>query len=325
MPGSGGSLLIRMHREGINLDVCISLEQGGTMTENEILQRRDKPATARPDTVLTLGMWGLPESGKTTFLAMLTRAISQEEWSIYARDQPSRQMLAKANKRLFLEEVYPLRSSETRRCWFTVSMPVAFPGRGEVSFHLGFLDTKGIDFDLIEQVESEVFQHLSKCKGILFLIDSDTDHGLWPDPKERHTNLYLRLGNALSELRILGRAPRVRPLIAFCLTKVDLRSSNLADRCWADPQSFGEELIGQAATEVIWKFCEPKRVEWFSCSATGFCNIDGEKVSQRYKAEDGEWRVRDASQLAPVRLTEPIEWLLKEIRREQKKGLRRRP
>lgn len=216
----------------------------------------DMPEPAHPD-VVKIGLWGPPQSGKTTYLAALPIAVGDENarngsWLIFPRSRPSRELLEEFERVLVEERRFP----QTTPAYTTRELEWLFVGelarsrydqrrllrsrrKARVSrFLLDLIDVHGgayrgdvrkptssgkesLDEGIvdIEAAASAALDHLATAQGIIFLFDPIGERD------NRNSAAYVRwtanelLERAAKNGRLPGR--HLEQQVSVCITKFD--------------------------------------------------------------------------------------------------------
>lgn len=204
------------------------------------------PPTAR--TLKRIGVWGAPESGKTTFLAALNVAVarSSTDLLIYGTDDEATEFLAENTAMLTSQRRFPAATETNRPLSWTMHIPSQRPvakrfGRQAIEpvnlqFNIDLLDAPGRhmasvrlaggrageelfgDDDPASEPE-EVIEHLAGCDGIVFLFDPIREQ-TEGDAYEYFQGTLLRMAQRRFGQ---GGAPTAKlpQHLAVCVTKLD--------------------------------------------------------------------------------------------------------
>jgi hypothetical protein len=152
-------------------------------------------------------------------------------------------------------------------------------------------------------------ERISKCDGILFLIDPEE---AWRD-HENKVHFGSVLMNAFGELA-RWRAGKREVFVAFCVTKMDLYPL-----AWDNVKAFAEEAIFKNQRPILTqldRFCNPANkvfCRWFPCSSIGFVQDRIAEGMSRHYRDEGGGKIKDSENLRPMGVGEPVAWLLREI------------
>lgn len=182
-----------------------------------------------------IGLWGGPNSGKTTFMGALKTAIEQrqrtsgEAWNITATDPPSLEFLLGVSKALLFEQRFPATTESRVKYEFVVRGDVPPPGRRwrkrpsqreQIAFKLHVHDRPGGDFgDDYLRVNPEPIQELADCEGLLYLFDPLAVE----ETKDSLLFFQGTLARLAAEIDRRGRfvGAKLPHYIAVCITKFD--------------------------------------------------------------------------------------------------------
>ncbi|GAA1592465.1 hypothetical protein GCM10009678_88350 [Actinomadura kijaniata] len=219
----------------------------------------DNPNIAQPQRQMRrIGLWGAPESGKTTFLAALQVAVlrSPEDWMLYGVNEESNDFLDTQTALLTQRRRFPSATADSEALSWTLRGTVALPAVGRfrrrpreapLEFNIDLLDSPGVVFasrlapvadgdnlgfdggnlgfedESAEAApttdEDRVIEHLAGCDGIIYLFD--------PTRERRQGDAYSYFQRTLLKLSRQvfrdrgspdGRLPQH---LAVCVTKFD--------------------------------------------------------------------------------------------------------
>jgi hypothetical protein len=132
-----------------------------------------------PQNAVQIGMWGQPESGKTTYLGALRIAAAQRNgrlgrWTVSGLDDPSSEFLVAQARQMTRLRQFPdaTQAVETLRWSFHGQMPGRFV-RKPVEFVLSVQDVSGEVFRQGAVLE-RVVGHLARSRGLIYLFDPIT-------------------------------------------------------------------------------------------------------------------------------------------------------
>lgn len=210
------------------------------------------PAPPTTRSLKRIGLWGAPESGKTTFLAALNVAVtrSSTDLLIYGTDDEATEFLAENTSMLTSQRRFPAATQNTRPLSWTMHVPAqrAVPRRFgrqatepvNLQFNIDLLDAPGgyfasmpgagrmADPDLFgddypqPSEPEEVIDHLAGCDGIVFLFDPIREQAEG-DAYEYFQGTLLRIAQRRFGQ---GRAATAKlpHHLAVCVTKLDAPS-----------------------------------------------------------------------------------------------------
>lgn len=210
-------------------------------------------ATARR--LRRIGLWGAPESGKTTFLAALNVAVTRAEGDllIYGADDESTEFLAQNTAMLTSGRRFPEGTIALQQLSWIMNMQTQVVEQGRfgrrtrrtvpLQFNIDLLDAPGRNFASVPEAapgasehlfgaddadgdeavapppEEELIEHLAGCDGIVFLFDPIREQAKG-DAYEYFQGTLLRIAQrrfAPSRAN-LSRLPQY---VAVCITKFD--------------------------------------------------------------------------------------------------------
>ena len=254
--------------------------------------------------VVNLAIWGPPQSGKTTLLAMINTLCKSHDWTFLPAKKETSDYIESVTEYIFekgqpvppTEELTPiihrftLRDENRRNRQYTLEMPDA---AGEI-----FADPESKLFNMVE--------YLSICHGIVWLLDPVA---------LKHATLYRYAGGAKTRsyrqmiYQTLSRIYQTRYInsgkvdiyMAFVLTKMDHPDHF---RHFDRPRDYALDLLGPVVEKTIEDFCIP-------VSALGFADSE-QKISNLDDSDPSESRLR-TKHIVPLDILDPFDWLLKKI------------
>jgi len=216
--------------------------------------RPDTPATVTPrqevrpsrtgQEALKVGLWGSPQSGKTTYLAALRHAIGTASranigsWNIYPLSDPSAELLIRFTHELVSERKFPeatdvgavvplewLFVGDLASSRFAPRRSLFRRAAGHDSrFVLDLVDVSGKAFgdetegEVSPDVVTRAIDHLAAANGLIYLFDPVTEK------EEKNASNYVnRTITGLSQ-RLVRRGSVERYLphqVSVCITKFD--------------------------------------------------------------------------------------------------------
>ena len=254
-----------------------------------------------------IAMWGAPSSGKTTFLAALSLALSRQrtDWNLAGGNEASEEVLIKLTKSLSNHEFPPATAGIERYRWvLSGQVPLAGPGRRPrkdqpyeyVRLGLDLVDASG-EITGSSQVglalRDELVDHVVHSRGIVFIFDPirEFDEG---DAFDHTFGMLAQLARRMDEGqgRIDGRLPHY---VAVCVTKfddvrvfetarrLDVLGLEPADRYQFPrvPDDHARVLFtrlcevsgsgnGEMVVNLLEQYFRPDRIRYFVTSAIGF-------------------------------------------------------
>jgi len=187
---------------------------------------------------ITIGLWGTPRAGKTTYLAMLYHSFLtlHDQWEIHAEPE-AMAFIKHCFETIFVRRSFPEKTIETVEYVFTVTNKQ----NTRLQFDLTFIDAPGELYERYYDTDSrttaqivpqsstaerrtsttpqQMFEKLSACDGLLMLIDP-----VWQTlPNLQNMVLYgSLLFDVLNDLKRLRLTTKGKaPLIGLCMTKAD--------------------------------------------------------------------------------------------------------
>jgi hypothetical protein len=291
----------------------------------------------------TIGMWGAPASGKTTFLAALYSAAirSPSKPAIYGTDTHSNEFLIGAQRMLSRDRRFPGSTQAVEHYNWTVDLPATGPpgGARPVSFGIDLQDAPGWMYrsgtgasrsrlDIGDQAlaEDQMLDYLVGCAGLLLLIDPvrEQESG---DAHEYFQGTVLKMAQRIQG----GKLPHH---VAVCITKFDHpRIYEFARKHYyclpgqqdprfprvhdQDARQFFLDLCKKAEKSdvdlicnALGRFFHHERVRYFVTSAIGFRASNGKfREEDPYNTEQTGGGVMIRGPVYPINVLEPILWL----------------
>jgi hypothetical protein len=291
-----------------------------------------------PD-VPSIAMWGAPGSGKTTFLAALSIALTQQasEWNLSGADAPSEARLVQMTSELH-GRVFPEATQRYEELHWVLGKRVAHVTRRLFRKPVTTYQPLSIGLDLVDSsgefmgassyggaVRGEVVDRLKQSRGIVYVFDPDREFQVG-DAFEHTYSLCVQLR------RLLAGAPdfdgKLPHYVAVCVTKFDelpvletARELGLLTIDDDDPYGFPrvpeddarqlfERLCEVSATgsgemvlRTLENFFRPERIRFFVTSAVGF------HVSERtgrFDLDDPQNLLPDANGAHQTRVRGPV-------------------
>ncbi|RZT17511.1 hypothetical protein EV649_5058 [Kribbella sp. VKM Ac-2569] len=188
--------------------------------EDSVAQRI--PVAPAPGSAVQIGLWGQPESGKTTYLGALRIAAAQREdssgkWTVTGLDDSSSDFLVVQARQLTRLRQFPeaTQAVETLKWAFNGPAPKRFVRR-PVEFVLSVQDVKG---ELFHQgaVLQRVVDHLARSRGLIYLFDPITLSSANLDYFDQTLQMLSAAMGAGGHLQ-KGKLPQY---LSVCVTKFD--------------------------------------------------------------------------------------------------------
>jgi len=283
-----------------------------------------------------VAMLGPTESGKSTFLCALRKALLEqdEDWLLFTRDEASQRHLDEMSNALISEGGFPLptRTVDTVR-WILGGAVERTERKGRFGKQVTFTDRVEITLRLTDAPgglgradriglteRNELIKELADSRGILYMFDPirEFTHG---DSFQRTDSLLTELMGVVSQERDFeGKLPH---RLAVCVTKLDdprvFRTAHdlgmlIPDDSskWGFPRvdetdaqalfhALGEisrSGNGDAVPRLLERYFFPERIKYYVTSAVGFMV---NKRSRRFDPRDTENVYRTASGAPLVR------------------------
>lgn len=247
---------------------------------------------------IKLGLWGVPEAGKTTYIFNLYQCMSKEGsgFNINLSDDISEDFIRKRKSELGIFG-YIKGTALGDEKFITYEITTLYTLTPK-TITLNFIDASGTyyyqlaSYTKIQDVRDikvvgnqSLVEYLSDCDGIIFLLAPDID-------LTNAASHQLMIPNVLQLLRRyaqekgqpLGSQNRLRQFMAFCVNKVD-KAEYWESR--NDPQNLVKSILGTAVGELNnhcyyneekFEQSEHNRCKFFAISAIG-----------RHQDESGAW------------------------------------
>jgi hypothetical protein len=187
----------------------------------------------------TIGLWGAPQSGKTTFLGALYLAANRSggNVAIVGEDADSTRFMTDSHRLLSRERSFPPATSGLNTYRWRVSVAgrpgaQAAPSTAPVEFSVSLKDAPGRIHDdqaggLADEVEiagdedvvdrEEMLDYLAECNGLLLMVDPVREQGP-EDMREYFHGTLLAIAERVSQNTGSMRLPH---FVAVCVTKFD--------------------------------------------------------------------------------------------------------
>jgi hypothetical protein len=282
-----------------------------------------------------VAMLGPTESGKSTFLCALKKALLEqdEDWVLFTRDAASQRRLDEMSSALTSEGGFPLPTQTVDSVqWILGGTVERTERKGRFSGVTKFQDRVEITLRLTDgpgglgQADrigradrNELVKQLADSRGILYMFD--------PIREFTHGDAFQRTDSLLSELmgevsRESGFGGKLPHRLAVCVTKLDdprvfTTAHDLGmmvpdDNRWgfprvdeADAQALFHALgaisrsgNGDAVPRLLERYFYPERISYYVTSAVGFMV---NKRTKRFDPRDTENVYRTASGASLVR------------------------
>jgi hypothetical protein len=283
-----------------------------------------------------IAMLGPTESGKSTFLCALKKALLEqdEDWVLFTRDAASQRHLDEMSTALISEGGFPLptRTVDTIR-WILGGSVERTERKGRFGGEIKIKDRVEITLRLTDAPgelgradrvglteRNELVKQLADSRGILYMFD--------PIREFTHGDAFHRTDSLLSELMgVVSQEPgfdgRLPHRLAVCVTKLDdprvfKTAHDLGmlipdgDSRWGFPrvhEGDAQDLFlalgeisrsgnGDAVPRMLERYFDPGRISYYVTSAVGFMV---NKRTRRFDQRDTENVYRTASGAPLVR------------------------
>jgi hypothetical protein len=223
-----------------------------------------------------VGLIGPPKAGKTTFFAVLDRALRDLDWNVEIHgdgDDSSRQThesIRYAVNSGYYPDKTPDFKSESARLFFRIS-------KGDESLELSFYDPAGELFmptpapkPNYAVAREKLFQHLKECTGILVLLDLSKSAQQLQDSWRLSIESFLGFirQNQLESQLLDRNLLKVRTAVVFA--KADLLPWFARHR-QRDASAWLRQAEGlRELNRDIRNQCQEDHVRFFFCSAVGW-------------------------------------------------------
>jgi len=248
-----------------------------------------RPASPASQPVIrsSIGLWGTPESGKTTFLAALPAAAAQAhtEPMIYGTNDTSTRFLADRSKNLTVDRRFPPFSSRPELLSLAVTraaLPVRRlsrrPAATALEFAVSILDVPGSRFSFAElydrphglideraETPEDIAEYLARCDGLIYCFDPIQEHSKG-DAYAHFEGTLLKVAQLrLQDTHSTQHDTKLPHYLAVCATKFDAlpvletaRTMNLLTVDQDDPHQMPRVADADAA-EVFSSLCRQSR------------------------------------------------------------------
>lgn len=298
-------------------------------------------------------MWGPPASGKTTFLAALTIALTQHRdgWSMLGTDEASSRALTKLTTDLASKGTFPEPTIGIEEYQFILrghlQEKVRRRFRNEVQnrpimISLDLADTSGeiITPDQLDTaMQHELISRLAHNRGIIYMFDPVREAEVG-DAFDRTLVMCNQVTRTLvDDPQFDGKLPHY---LAVCITKFDEEDVFWLAQDWGfnsrDPsfpfdvrrvydevaRSFlwrlgRESGGGERVIRILEQHFKPERIRYFVMSAVGFHaspTRDGFLLAQNVLRDTASHQARVRGTVHPINVAEPLLWLSEQLARE---------
>lgn len=258
-----------------------------------------------PQTDHSIAMWGPPGSGKTTFLAALSVALTRDKrsgWKIYGADAASEQRLVQMTQELVSGRKFPKATEGIDEYSWVLSGPNRHTRKGfrrraepdHVSVKLDLVDPRGEIAGPIEYSQrGELIDGMIRSRGLVYIFDpmKESDEG---DAFDHTFGMLVQLARRMDE-ESAWRGGRLPHYVAVCITKFDqspvFRTAEKLGLIVESPDDEYEfprvpdyearELFNRLCSvsgtgnaemviSALEKYFDPSRIRYFVTSAIGF-------------------------------------------------------
>ncbi len=262
--------------------------------------------------VLSLAIWGPPQSGKTTLLAMINSYCDSYGWTILPAVKETSDYLEAVTKQLFElgkpTERTPVVKPFIHR--FALQKP---GGWRQKEFVLEMPDASGEMYANPEHGLFSMIEYLSGCEGIMWLLDpvaiqAGTLYGSGENARS-YRQMIFRTLSRIFQTHNQGKG-RIDKYMAFVLTKMDHPEHSPH---FNEPQDYALNLLGKQVERTIESFCVLDRVEFFSTSALGFTDKSRTKSNLLSNGPDDPNAKLVTKDIVPIGVFDPLNWLLSKV------------
>lgn len=287
--------------------------------------------------IIVLGLQG---SGKTTYLAVLNRALELEmsSWRVLPIGETVK-TTSKLLDSIFGRGLFPDETNKVVEMDYKVTRPSSLFGIiPKAEFYIKVIDipgeaTKGKYG--AEKYHDFYERNVRDCDGIILLLDVEETWRGGNISSNKFLDIYYPLVSSIvSEINTCdandsitnsssisksdSESVCVQPYIVFCLTKLDKKfggDSNFVRGTYdyASVEYLAQEIIGKNAKTVIDHYFNSDHINWVPVSAIGYTPLDNKKQSQQIEKDiDGKKKagILNPQNLEPIGVVESFEWLL---------------
>jgi hypothetical protein len=276
-----------------------------------------------------IAMWGPPGSGKTTFLAALSVALTrngESGWRIHGGDEASERRLIQMTHELVSGHSFPRPTQGIEEYTWVLSGPNPHPRKkmfrksvpDQVSVQLDLVDSNGeiAGLKLNYTQRGELVDSLVRSKGLIYLFDPvrESDFG---DAFDHTFGMLVQLARRMDE-ETGWRGGRLPHHLAVCITKFDedpvfrtaekmglvVPSDNAHEYPRVldyDARELFQRLCSVSGTgnaemvmNALEQYFDPSRIRYFVTSAIGF-----------YLGQEGKYDPDDPKNLLPLEEIDP--------------------
>ncbi len=262
--------------------------------------------------VLSLAIWGPPQSGKTTLLAMTNSSCESYGWAVLPAVKETSDYIEDVTKQLF-EFGKPTKPTDVAKPFihrFVLQKSGVWRQREYV---LEMPDAAGEIYADPEHTMFSMIDYLNGCEGIIWLLDpiaikANTLYGKAPNQRSYRQMIYRTLSR-MFQTKYQSKG-RIDKYMAFVLTKMD--HPDHASH-FDDPQNYALELLDKQVERTIENFCVLDRVDFFSTSALGFTDKTHKRSNLDVGGPNGENAKLLTTKIEPIGVFDPLNWLLSKL------------
>jgi hypothetical protein len=260
-------------------------------------------------------IWGISNSGKTVFFAMLIYALlnrgGKNLWEAFSMVEAEAYRWENIFLNMLQNGIFPPATEMGNHSFLNLRLQKRDNESAQV-LQVTFMNAPGELFAYPDKYADSFgiinpIDYLRVCKGIIFCVDPISaidmgDHDLL----KPLIDCIMRLSQDEK-----GNMGIINKPIIFCMTKCDYPSFRYLLRPQITSEEvekaahdiFGDRLMGVIRTYI-------PRAKWFACSALGFEENQPINIMNRW---NGEMGIRNPNQIRPINVIESFEYLLDEI------------
>lgn len=279
----------------------------------------------------TIGIWGFVKTGKTTFLTMLHKGVSQSKYGplrLGNVDENTRTRLRKNVALLENKQLLPPTGTNDvivydlqifyNNWWDRLRRRMGQSPLGR-EFRLNLLDVGGEVFQTVigqngkvispdEQgyasLVTKVNSHLQNCKGLIMLFDCQHDGIHSVDMGEKVSSFT----SVLDQIMNLHEGGYVKVPLAICVTKID---DPLHWDKRNNPELLAKHCIGASNVRQIEKACRTGAYKFFAISNIGIAPDDYQRPVSNMSGGTSNSLKKEP---IPYGLEAPLEWIMKKMK-----------
>jgi len=261
------------------------------------LGRNDMKFFGKSQDVVKIGVWGPPQSGKTTYLSMLQYADCQG-WKIKPRGKETQDIYIEYSEKIRddLEFVPGTIPGHVSYLTFDFDGPKGLFQNHR--YRIVLPEAAGEHYEKPE-TNTELLHEMSRYQGIIWLVDPVRID----NPSGRTYRAMIQ--EWLLRLHEIQGGGTLKQYMAFCLTKMDL--PEYVDY-FDDPKNFCLDKLGGDVERKLEDYCDHNRIEFFSTSSIGFIPDTRESNIDPINST----KLRNPAR--PINLFDPFSWLFSSIK-----------